>query len=138
LTILQLKNINKLSEASDFHTALTVALREICEGTDWDYGEAWIPYKDSKILELSPAWCLSTSKNSGSVLALKQFRYCSEAFILSPGVGLPGRVYSSQQSEWLSDASAQSETYFLRNQIAKAFGIKAGFGVPILINCFLT
>jgi signal transduction protein with GAF and PtsI domain len=69
------------------------------------------------------------------VLALKQFRYCSEAFILSPDVGLPGRVYSSQQSEWLSDASAQSETYFLRNQIAKAFGIKAGFGVPILINC---
>ena len=27
-----------------------------------------------------------------------------------------------------------SEIYFLRNQIAKAFGVKAGFGVPILVN----
>jgi hypothetical protein len=35
----------------------------------------------------------------------------------------------------LSDASAASETDFLRNQIAKAFGVKAGFGVPILFNC---
>ena len=30
------------------------------------------------------------------------------------------------------DASAESETYFLRHYIAKAFGIKTGLGVPIL------
>ncbi len=32
------------------------------------------------------------------------------------------------------DASAHSETYFLRHYIAKAFGIKTGLGVPILVN----
>jgi hypothetical protein len=34
----------------------------------------------------------------------------------------------------MSDASAESETYFLRNQIAKAFGVKAGLALPILVN----
>ncbi|WP_196516443.1 hypothetical protein [Nostoc sp. WHI] len=32
----------------------------------------------------------------------------------------------------IADVSAQSESYFLRNQIAKAFGAKAGFGIPIV------
>jgi hypothetical protein len=34
----------------------------------------------------------------------------------------------------MSDASAESETYFLRNQVAKAFGVKAGLALPILVN----
>jgi hypothetical protein len=34
----------------------------------------------------------------------------------------------------MDDVSAQSETYFLRNQIAKALNVKAAFGVPILVN----
>lgn len=123
-----------IPQAPDFDTALTVALNQICEVTDWDYGEAWIPDKDGTILELSPAWGQDTSLNSTSALALEQFRQCSEGLSLYPSEGLPGRVWSSLQPEWISDASATSENYFLRNQIAKAFGVKAGFGVPILLN----
>lgn len=123
-----------ISEASDFHTALLVALLQVCEVTGWDYGEAWIPCKDDTFLELSPAWYSSTRRGSASVLALEQFRICSESFILPPATGLPGRVWSSQQPEWIPDISAQSEAYFLRNKIAQACGVKAGFGVPILAN----
>jgi hypothetical protein len=47
---------------------------------------------------------------------------------------MPGRVWQSQQPEWLNDVSAQSETYFLRNQIAKALDVKACFGIPIIVN----
>ena len=86
------------------------------------------------LLELSPACYINTDRDSAYVTALEQFRLCSEELILSPGIGLPGRVWSSQQPEWISNVSAQSETYFLRNQIALAFGIRAGFGVPILGN----
>ena len=121
-------------EAPDFHTALFVALMQVCEVTGWDYGEAWIPCKEDTFLELSPAWYSSTRRGSASVLALEQFRICSESFILPPATGLPGRVWSSQQPEWIPDVSAQSEAYFLRNQIAQACGVKAGFGVPILAN----
>lgn len=133
--IQMLQTLNQaMSEAPDFQTALTIALGLICEVTGWDYGEAWIPYEDGTLLELSPACYINTHRGSAYVPALEQFRLCSEAFILSPGAGLPGRVWSSGQPEWVYDVSVQSETYFLRNQIALAFGVKAGFGVPILAN----
>ena len=120
-------------EAPDFHTALFVALTQVCEISGWDYGEVWIPCKNSMVLELSPVFYSSNHKGSNS-LALKQFRLCSEAFILPPANGLAGRVWSSQQPEWIPDVSVQSEAYFLRNQIAKACGVKAGLGVPILAH----
>ena len=123
-----------ISEAPDFIGALSVALSKVCEVTDWDYGEAWIPYRDGSLLELSSAWHINTHRGSAYLLALEQFRLCSEGFVFPPATGLPGRVWSSQQPEWISDVSAHSEIYFLRNQIAKAFGVKAGFGVPILVN----
>lgn len=129
----QLPSTQAIRAASNFQSTLTIALEHICKLTAWDYGEAWIPYSQD-ILELSPAWYRSTCKDSAYTYALEQFRLCSEKFILSPGIGLPGRVWSSQQSEWIYDVSTQSETYFLRNYIAKAFGIKTGLGVPILVR----
>lgn len=131
-----LQTLQAISETPDFHKALFITLLQVCEFTGWDYGEAWIPCKNSRVLELSPVWYTTTPKDTSNAttLALKQFRLCSEAFVLPPGIGLPGRVWSSQQPEWIVDVSAHSETYFLRNQIANACGIKAGFGVPVIVN----
>ena len=125
--------INEATFHNAFDTALTNALSQVCEVTGCDYGEAWIPSQDGTVLELSPFW-YCRNPDSKSVPAFEQFRICSEAFILSPSIGLPGRVWSSQQPEWIPDVSEHSETYFLRNLIAKACGVKAGFGVPILVN----
>ncbi|SRR5579883_1717191 len=123
-----------ISKITEFNTVLKIILRSVCESINWDYGEAWIPNQDCTILELSSAWYLNQARSIEQVSDLQKFRLCSEAFILSSGVGLPGRVWSSQQPEWILDASAHSETYFLRHYIAKAFGIKTGLGVPILVN----
>ena len=124
--------VNATSAAPDFHSALSTILLQVCQVTGWNYGEVWIPSQDGNIVELSPVWYINSSTDHASILNLEQFRLCSEAFVFPPGTGLPGRVWASRQPEWIADASAQSETYFLRNQIAKAFGVKAGFGVPIL------
>lgn len=40
------------------------------------------------------------------------------------GVRMVAEWFPSQPTEWIVDVSAQSESYFLRNQIAKAFGAK--------------
>lgn len=122
-----------ICEASNFHRTLTLALEHICELTAWDYAEVWFPYSQD-ILELSSVWYRSTRPGSAYTYALEQFRLCSEQFILSPGIDLPGRVWSKQESEWIYDVSTESETYFSRNCIAKAFGIKTGLGVPIFAN----
>lgn len=115
-----------LSEAPDFDSALAVALRKICELTNWDYGEAWLPKHDNTVLECSSAWYSDTT-------TLERFRQESKKLTFSPNIGLPGRVWSSRQPQWITDIAAQADASLIRPQ-AQAAGFKAGFGVPILIG----
>ncbi len=122
------------STSASIYTMLTALLNFVCATTDWEYGESWIPDQAFNTLELSPAWCSSNQIEIHRAIAWSQFQLCSQAFVLHQNEGLPGRVWASQQSEWIADASTLSETYFLRHQIAQAFSVKAGFGVPILVD----
>jgi hypothetical protein len=112
---------------------LNTLLLSVCSETEWEYGESWVPDTHG-VLELSSAWCINPALSMDRAVPWMQFQVCSKAFAMRPGEGLPGRVWQSQQTEWLEDVSAQSETYFLRNQIAKGLGVKTGFGVPITVN----
>ena len=98
--------------AANGSNALKNILSSICEFACWDYGEAWIPCKEGTILELHLASYITTHKSKAEVLSLEQFRTCTEGFSFPPAIGLPGRVWVSQQPEWLSDASSQSESVF--------------------------
>jgi GAF domain-containing protein len=118
-----------------FEDFCEAALQEICRGIDWDYGEIWVVQDDYSTLNLSPTWYLSPSiQEAGRCLSWQQFRVCSLNFTLHLGEGLPGRACLSQQPEWVPDVSIQSEGYFLRNQIAKAFSVRAGLGLPISVG----
>lgn len=116
-----------VSESQDFHSALGLALRKVCEATGWSYGEAWIPQPDGAFLEASPAWY-------SSIQSLELFRRYGEELKISLGTGLPGRVWLSQQPEWIQDVSLQTDAVFLRTQIATAVGLKAALGVPIIAD----
>lgn len=119
------------TETSTISAIITSILKQVCEETQWEYGEVWLPKTDT-ILELNPAWYVSSRVSDNRQVAWAQFWDCSESFILRLGEGLAGRVWDTQTSEWIADVSAESESYFLRNQIAKAFGAKASFGIPII------
>jgi len=114
-----------LFESQDFHEALGVAIQKVCEATGWDFGEAWVPRVDGSTLECSPAWF---SKTGG----LEQFRSASETLTFAPGIGLPGRVWLSKQPEWRRDVSAESHEIYLRAQVAREAGLKAGLGIPLI------
>lgn len=116
------------------HFNFAVALSRVCQAIDWDYGEAWVPNSETSLLELSPVWYANPSRSLDRLDALEKFRACSEEFVLSIDEGLPGRIWRSCQSEWIVDVSTQPENYFLRNQLAKAFNLKAGFGFPVFYN----
>lgn len=111
----------------DFSSALTVALQKICEATQWEFGEAWVPSADKTVLECSSAWYSKTE-------SLADFRRQSQSFIFPPGVGIPGRVWCSKQAEWHQDISDASDTVYLRSQLAMAAGLKATLGIPLLAN----
>jgi len=110
--------------SKDFRAALQVVLEQICSEIGWDFGEAWIPRPNGSVLEDSEVCYLSTEN-------LRRFKSESAKFTFTPGSGLPGRVWSSKQPEWIQDASNQPETFFLRSRIAKELGIKTACGIPI-------
>ncbi|HEY9636489.1 MAG TPA: PAS domain S-box protein [Coleofasciculaceae cyanobacterium] len=114
-----------LFESQDFHAALAVAIQKVCEATGWDFGEAWVPRSDGSALECSPVWF---SKAKG----LEKFRNASKLLTFPPGIGLPGRVWVSQQPEWRRDVSSESNEIYHRSQLAKEAGLKAGLGIPLL------
>lgn len=116
-----------ISEAGDFHSALGVALHQVCEATDWNFGEAWIPKLDRKALTCSPAYYESDDK-------LEKYRKLSESLTFPPGIGLPGRAWLSQQPQWVQDVSMLSDSISLRSEMAKECGLKAGLGIPIIAN----
>lgn len=116
-----------IGNSPDFHAALEVTLRQVCEIINWDFGEAWIPNERRGILESSRGWY-------GLNPSLEIFRQKSEKLTFAPNVGLPGRIWSSQQPEWLEDVSNVSKKVCVRSQIAKKVSLKATFGVPIIVD----
>src|SRR5438477_10122351 len=85
----------EVAEASDLSSALEVVLRRVCEKTQWALGQAWIPNPQGTALDCGPAWL------SGDDLT--QFRKVSQAAHFKPGIGLPGRVWESQQPAWVEN-----------------------------------
>lgn len=116
---------NAQKRSSDSKTVLS----EICHLTNFCYGEIWLPDYENDFLQLSSDYHVATSRNSHE---LELFYECSQDFIMSKGEGLPGRVFSSKESEWMLDVSIESESSFLRNKIAGVCGVKTGFAVPVI------
>jgi CheY-like chemotaxis protein len=116
-----------IAEASDFHAALSIILRSCCQTINWDFGEAWVPRSDGTSLERSQSWYASSPD-------LEEFRQHSLTISMIPWVGLAERVWSSKQPEWIEDVSVELEDIFPRSNLAEAVGLKASFGVPILLN----
>lgn len=143
-----------INEAPNFQFALSVALKKVCEATRWNFGEAWVKSADGTVLEFSTAWCSRQENGEQSFLEvtsenqphpiphpqppspnpLSAFQRYSEDFTFAPNTGLPGRVCSLQQPVWIQDVSLEPDTFFVRSRLAKGYGLKAGFGVPILVD----
>ncbi|MEG4807165.1 adenylate/guanylate cyclase domain-containing protein [Microcoleus sp. F8-D3] len=125
-TRLLLQATQAISKSEDFDSAIDVILGLICKTIEWNLGEAWIP--------CSEGFLQCATGRYVSDLSFAKFRQTSWQLIFAPGVGLPGRIWQSQQSEWIEDVSTAPEQVFLRAEIARSVELKAAFGVPILAD----
>lgn len=114
-----------ISEAEDLHPSLGVVLHKVCDATGWVFGEAWVPRPDGSCLGCSLAWY-------SSVEGLEKFRKTSAWLTLSPGVGLPGRVWFSKKPAWVRDVTR--DTNFPRASFAREVGLKAAKAIPVQSN----
>ncbi len=110
-------------ESKDFDSALEISLQKICESTGWAYGEVWLPSENRAYFEYSKV-CYSSTKE------MERFRMESEGFKFSPGVGLPGRVWSSKKHEWIDNVTLNGK--FPRQQLAVNSGLKSAVGIPVI------
>ncbi|MCM3905879.1 MAG: PAS domain S-box protein [Pyrinomonadaceae bacterium] len=113
----------EVAVAPDVSSALEVVLRLVCQTTGWILGQSWVPREDGTALECGPAWFTTAD-------GLEGFRLGSENARLLPGVGLPGRVWSSKQAAWIRDVTVDSN--FPRSVLAKEHGLKSALAIPIL------
>jgi signal transduction protein with GAF and PtsI domain len=113
----------EVAAAGDLSSALEVVLRRVCEKTGWVLGQAWVPNKDGSALDCDSVWF-------GGEGDLRDFRRASEAIHFKRGVGLPGRVWGSNQSAWVEDVT--SDPNFPRFDAARTAGLKTGVAIPIV------
>ncbi|MGB8690116.1 MAG: PAS domain S-box protein, partial [Microcoleus sp.] len=113
-----------ISQSADFDRALANILRLLCNAIGWNFAEAWIPADDGTVLEYSQSWYASDQN-------LEAFGHESNKFVFARGVGVPGRIWLTQQIEWREDISNCVNPVFSRSQIAAKSGLKACFGIPI-------
>lgn len=116
-----------ISEADTYQEAIEATLREVCEATGWDIGEAWFPTPGGKALRCGPG-CYSRTRT------LENFKVLCEGMTFPPGIGLAGRVWVSKQPEWIQDMSLAPDDTYPRAKIARELGLKAALAVPIIAN----
>lgn len=124
---LLLKATQAINSAPNLDTALEEILALVCQTIGWDLGEAWVVNSDRCVLERSWGWYA----NDGM---LEEFHLFSQTLVFRPNEGLPGRIWQTQQPEWIEDISQQELPNFPRCHLAAVVGIKTALGVPIIFN----
>ncbi|MEW2914821.1 response regulator [Leisingera sp. JC11] len=111
------------NEAESTEDAFRVALDEICTHTGWPVGHVYLYDEEAGDLAPSDIWHLADPE------AFEAFRKVTCATRFAPGVGLPGRVFSSGELAWIPDVNRDPN--FPRARLAKEIGVKTGAGFPV-------
>ena len=115
------------NEAPDVDQALRTVLKQVCAHTEWPIGHVYLPAKDSSgQLRPTTIWQLQQPER------FETFKRVTEKTSFDPGIGLPGRVFSTGKPAWITDVT--KDTNFPRAKLAKDIGIRAGFGFPVLVR----
>ena len=115
------------NEASVIEDALQICLDEVCSLTGWPVGHVYMPAgDDAGVLITTKLWHLDDPDK------FKAFKEVTEGTRFVPGIGLPGRVLSSGNPEWIIDVT--KDTNFTRAKHAVDIGVKAAFGFPVLVG----
>ena len=115
--------ITALAQSTTLKDASTKILRTLCECLEWEVGGMWDYDLKTNVLRCVDMWHVPRRE-------FPEFEAISRLIALSPGIGLPGRVWMTANPMWIADVVP--DTNFPRNVIAKKEGLHGAFGFPIL------
>jgi PAS domain S-box-containing protein len=114
-----------LAEAASFAEAAPRILQAVCESLEWEVGALWRLDRAANRLVCVDVW------RRGDVRAI-EFEAITRQRTFPPGIGLPGRVWSSGRPAWIPDVVHDAN--FPRAPIAAKEGLHAAFGCPIMLG----
>jgi PAS domain S-box-containing protein len=114
-----------LAEAATIEEPTSRILRTIGEYLGWDVGALWRVDREAGALRCVELWHKAS-------IEVPEFERISREFTFVPGLGLPGRVWSSLEPEYVPDVL--SDENFPRASIAEREGLHAALGFPILFG----
>ncbi len=126
-SIMQHSLTQVLAESDTITEAIPRFLRIICDFSHWDLGALWFVNKNEQPAILS---CVETW-HQPSVKA-GEFSRMTMQTVLTPGLGLPGRVWASGEPAWIFDVT--QDTNFPRAPFAAQANLHGAFAFPISIN----
>ena len=112
-----------LAESDTLEDAAPRMLKAICEAVGWQYGAIWEVDRGRNVVR-----CISEWHSPG--IAFDEFGTATRESLFPPGVGLPGRVWSSAKPAWIPDVTLDSN--FPRAAAAERSGLHAAFALPIV------
>jgi PAS domain S-box-containing protein len=118
--------ISFAEESHSFDEALQLCLASMQDLAGWPLGHVYLPTESEPVV-LTPSGIWHGSNLSGYA----KFRELTEATYLSPGEGLPGRVWTTGRPEWIADVHASPNG---PRAAAAGIGIGAAFALPIKVG----
>lgn len=122
LSLLQTLSLT-ISQGHTLRDAMQQVVRLICEKTEWEIGEIWLPADDR--YERFASWVQP-------VEAARAFDEHCKTLESVPGPSLITRLWNGAHSVWFP--SITDEPDFLRAAYARQVGIQSGVGIPVLAD----
>jgi len=114
-----------LAEPQTLSEAARKILQAICESLDWELGIFWHLDESAGVLRSLDVWHAPAERFGRFVVLSRQRTF-------SPGIGLPGRVWTERKPVWVSDVVKDAN--FPRAPEAAGAGLHGAFAVPVQVG----
>jgi PAS domain S-box-containing protein len=114
-----------LATAATLEEVTPKILQTVCELLFWDVGTLWSIDREAGVLRCTEVW-------HDESVEVPQFEAICRQHTFMPGVGLPGRVWSSHEPAYIPDVA--KDPIFPSGPIAARAGLHACFVFPILLG----
>ncbi|MDE3088487.1 MAG: PAS domain S-box protein [Chloroflexota bacterium] len=112
-----------LAESDTLSEATPKILQAVCESAGWQVGAMWGIDHTVDLLRCVDVWHVPDAR-------VEEFEALTREMLFAPGVGLPGRVWTSRSPSWISDVTQDAN--FPRGKVAAKNNLHGAFGFPIL------
>ncbi|HUJ76812.1 MAG TPA: GAF domain-containing protein, partial [bacterium] len=100
-------------------------LREVCQVTGWQVGGLWKVDRAANVLHYVAGWHTPDAP-------FGPFIEFSKTHAFAPGIGMPGRVWTTRVPQWVADVTGSAN--IPRAPRAAALGLRTALGLPLMLD----